>query len=263
MSSQCRAKNPATCSHHGSPISQIDFEQGKFLINHEKTLTDNKKRSEVFKMMLSKKEEEALNDYLSQEYVPLNRYLHSDEKDEHYEEKVAVLDSVLAKAVLDEPKVVYRATSPYDSEGNRVEFSSLEEAEEYYRKKYPIGSIVEFPGFTSTTEDPNCLCDFIARGWDTASETQKTKTTREEYQRITGTSGLTGIIYEFKTSKGASVASFSQTYADKEQEILLPRGSKFRVVNVHPNKKMTFQNRMVYETREEQRMITVVQLEEI
>jgi hypothetical protein len=274
MVRECRAKDKTTCRVHGHPV--IDFKNGLFKNEPETTYTKNLKDSKTYKMMLSNAEEEAVREYCNQDYTDINMYLNNPDKDmpEDIKKNVALLDSALTKAVpLNEPRQLFRASSLKLNENGYTGFSSHDEANAYIDEHFPVGKVVEFKGFASTTETPHCLVDFCTPGYDSANERVQANYSREQFvERLGYENEKTGemydpslgnIMYEFKTSVGAPLTDFGQTYAKKEQEVLLPRNKKFKVTKVHTNSLFEFNNEMVYETRKVKRSVTVIQLEEI
>lgn len=261
----CQSNNPATCRYHGIPESKIDFEKGIFNIDFETTAANNLVESQRFEFFLNSEELETVKQYCDQDYTQINTYLHNADNTvpSEFKAKIKILDEALSKVPpLSEPRLVYRAGKPYvEGELEYKQFDTLEEADEFYRNHFDKGKIITFKGFTSTTEDPNCLVDFTSSGYD--SHPPKQGLIREEYNRIIGREGTSNIIYEINTRKGVALSSFGQTYAKKEQEILLPRDTQYKVVAVHTNKILTFINRLPYEDRPVKRLVTVVQLEEV
>lgn len=252
------------------PGSKIDFDNNVFNIEHVKQGKHNLAQSKTFQFFLSKEEYSAVESYCEQDYRNINHYLYGD--NEHVREdikrKVATLDGALRKFPKpSEPRQVYRAGKPYH-EGkiqSYEEFDTPEQAAQFYEKEYPVGKVIEFKGFTSTTEDPNCLVDFTVPGFDShpPSGIMNAGKTREQYNQSFGRSGLSNIIYEISTREGAPVSAFGHTYAEKEQEILLPRNTKFKVKAVHPNRIMNFTNRLPFGDKQDKRTVTIIQLEEI
>lgn len=263
---RCRAKNPTVCPYHGTPLSVINLDKNDFEVDYDVVKKTNFSHSKAFQFFLTDKELKAIEAYCEQDYAEINRSLHGDLQNINpsIENKVALIDSALKKYPKPRtPRVVYRAGKPYKDNrvGHYESFDSLEQAEEFYKTEFYVGKIVKFKGFTSTTEDPNCLVDFTTPGFD--SHPPHSDMTREKYNMSFGTDGMSNIIYEIVTHDGVPLSSFGHTYSEKEQEILLPRDSQYKVKAVHTNKIMNFINRLPFQNKQDKRLVTIIQLEEI
>ncbi len=266
---RCRAKNPATCPHHGSTFSTIDFSKGVFEADYSSIKKTNLSHSKTFQFFLDSEELKAIESYCEQDYLQINRFLYGNQEYANLliKNKIKLLDRALKKYPKPEtPRVVYRAGKPYNANkpGHYEKFDTLEQAEDFYRREYFVGKIIEFKGFTSTTEDPNCLVDFTAPGFDShPPQGTNSEMTREQYNMSLGTDGTSNIIYEIVTRDGVPLSSFSHTYSEKEQEILLPRNARYKVKAVHANKLMNFINRLPFGDKNDKRLVTIIQLEEL
>ena len=168
---------------------------------------------------LELEEREAVLDYTTGGYRELNGRLWRDL--ELSPEQAALarrLDSTIAKAGdLPEPAVVWHGTKvgpTLDSLGAEGVGLSREAREELLERRladwaeetYAVGSEITFPGFTSTSLRSDAALD---ASLSTSSP---------------------GIVFEIVATRGAYVQPV--TRFDDEWEILLARGSRFRVVNV-------------------------------
>lgn len=271
----CKAKNPSMCRFHGNHVVGIDFGKNVFLTNSNETFTKNLEESQTYKMLLTSEEEEAIQGYCSQDYMNINKYLYdpSFPLSESLKKKIVVLDSALGKFPVREQRRLFRGSSLQLGVNGYEGFSSPEEVEKYLDKNFAVGGVVDFVGFSSTTENPHCLVDFCSRGYDDVGERTQVKYSREEFveqlgktNEVTGHSydpALGNIVYVFSSGAGVPLTDFGQTYAKKEQEVLLPRNTKFRIKSVHSNKLFNFVNQLSYGDRVEKRLINVIELEEI
>jgi hypothetical protein len=266
------------CKKHpmGLKHDSMDFSKGVFLTNREKTFQNNLAASQMYKMLLTSEEETALAGYCSQDYSEINYFLNNpdEKKPAHVKKSLRLLDSALSKhPPVDKPRQLFRASKLQLNQNGYKGFNSHEDVDAYMAEHFPVGKEIEFKGYASTTETPHCLVDFCYQGYDNSSERTKARYSRDEYIKFAGGTnivtgeqydeGLSNVLYEFKSKNGVPLTDFGQTYAKKEQEVLLPRGSKFKVVGVHTNQLFEFDNELPTYTKQEKRLVTVIQLEEI
>lgn len=261
----CKAKNPATCRVHGHRFNASTGDFGK-----RPLLESHKQQSQRFEFLLTKKQREAVDSYLSQDYMNITPHLYgkpSYGNTEKLPNTIALIDSAINayETISDhEPKVVYRATRIAAGE----KFSTEKQMEEAIQKKFVVGSIHHVNGFMSTTENPEALFDFLPEGWADMAERRKTKAPsmfapkdKEAYLNLVhDDQSLNNVIYEIQTTSGAPVSSFGHVHAEKEQEYLLGRNKNFRIIEIIPYQKVNNPNEDAYTSY---RHATVIRLEEI
>lgn len=153
---------------------------------------------------------EALYDYVGPSYAGWNKDLRSGLPPEQVSEQLAQLDSLIAKAKVKQPIMVYRGvrTDQTDSSGNVTQEKWLPQLEP--------GTVLSDMGYVSTTSQAKVASTFGESG---------------SYE---GTDA--GTIFEIHIPAGANALSVSQVAIglgrpedQDEGEVLLPRGSKFEV----------------------------------
>jgi hypothetical protein len=146
------------------------------------------------------------------------------------------IDRVLGKYEFANPKletqILYRSTRD-----RTQKFNSVLEARQFLSEKYKVGGILEVQGYMSTTTNPEALFDFMSETYDdTNYKNQRPNSSQEKYIELLGEDdGLGNVVYEIETTSGVPMSAFGQFYAAKEQEYLLPRNKKFRVIEVTPH----------------------------
>lgn len=228
----CRAKNPETCRVHGTylfPKSETNY-------------AEHARESAKLKMFLNSKEQEALNNYLNQDYMEMNAYLHGAELNasEKTLNRIEHLDTALEKYASicrNEEITTYRATKCYQA------FNNSEEAQQWFTQSFPVNGKVKLAGFTSTTPNPDALFDFLPQSnADLAPEIGgwlfPTQKDWDDHLASRPDEGLGNIIFIMKTHTGAPVAGYGQTFSEKEHEFLLARDKEFTVEEVIPYRKV-------------------------
>lgn len=194
---------------------------------------------------LTDQESRELDVYRMTKYVDINAYLYK-EKDfesgsaQEFAEKflkpsIANIDSALSKSSLSsQPKTLYRTFKVADS------MKYLEGVSE--------GGVVDFPSYTSTTMDSDIVND---------------RTKNKNYKNV--------VVFEMITRKGAYIPHDEDEFDKnsvqyREQEVLLPRGLKFRVVKKY--KKVAYESSSTYDSygihaQPQRKTFAVIQLEEI
>ena len=121
--------------------------------------------------------------------------------------------------------------------------------QEYVETHYPIGKTIEDKGYMSTTNDSDYMLNYNPHLYEKQ------------------------IVFEIKTSKGTVLhnpAESSGSIGASERETLLPRGMKYKVINITKAKyQTTYNDEDIQKAKrrnskiQKQQMFTVVQLEEI
>jgi hypothetical protein len=151
------------------------------------------------------------------------------------EQAVAAMDKAFAEAPLsEEPRILYRGVKPtlVGDDGGETFLTSMLE-------KYTPGAEVTFDTYTSTSDTPTS-----AAGYGTS-----------EHPGL-GTK-YSGVIFEMKTRKGVSMRNIA--LFSRENEILLPRNTKWKVVGAYP--RMDYRAKVGF--RKLSRPFTVIQLVEV
>jgi len=201
----------------GSLFQRPVFDESKYL--HE--------TAEFFKN-LSEEEIEALKGYTSFRYGELNGALYEGKaRKKSIVSDVKALDSALLKAPK-APELLWRSLS-----GRTL-------PTEFNNKKHKVGEIIHFSGFTSTSETPDALMhipndtsyymeDVPSDEWETDPNFTYRVVPTKDY-----TEGpARNVLFKIHAKKAAPVSSLRSVLA--EEEWLLPRDSKFRIVAVHRN----------------------------
>lgn len=193
---------------------------------------------------LTDEEKREINVYRMINYIDVNAYLYgkegfSSETSEETVERfikpsIELIDSALSKASTTEPKTLYRTFKVPDSVK--------------YLENLSAGDVIDFPSYTSTTVDSDIIND---------------RTKSKKYKNV--------VVFEMITRKGAYIPHDKDKFNKdsvqyREQEVLLPRGLKFRVVNTY--KKVAFESSVTYGytytiPEPEKKTFAVVQLEEV
>lgn len=232
-SNRCRAKDKSTCRVHGTftfPEHSLDF-------------AAHAQVSAQLSKILSDPEFEALSGYLKHDYTEINGHLHGTggvPETHPAIKRIPKMDKALKKLrknVTPKERILYRATKAFQ------DFKSREEASEWVTKKFPVGSTVSMPGFTSTTPNPKALFDFLPESHADRDVIEKElsperKKKWEKFKSRNTDRGLGNIIFVVKGKTGIPVSEYGQTYAKKEQEYLYPRNTEFLVEDVLPYRKV-------------------------
>ena len=232
----CRAKIRAVCPVHGvTYASTLNTKTGNFEYNPANDIDLTFKASQNYSLLLTGKEQEALASYANQSYTEIGEHIYKAQ-----EHNVGTLmkniDSALEKhkKIAGKDKVVYRATKLFNDR-----FGTPEEAAQFVNEKFKVGEELTVEGYMSTTTNPEALFDFLPESYEDLPPAQGmfTYKNREHYLRFKDgiDTGLSNIVYEIETSSGAPLSSFGHTHARKEQEYLLPRNTKFVILEVIPN----------------------------
>lgn len=154
------------------------------------------------------------------------RYVNDNGRtDAHLEEITRRIDTALSHAP-GQQRIVYRGLSAGHKGfwGNTVA--------EFVQAEYPLGQEVKFDGYQSTSYNPDIAAEYASGN---------------------------GLMFEIRASSGSNVTEISRFY--DEQEVILPRDSRFMVVGVHKN--TTYRTSSNDNKDKIRGGITVVQLVEI
>lgn len=232
-------KNPKTGRFAGS------IGEGKTRIPQNRIVgyrTTKPDTSENFYNALTAAEKIAVSGYLNQDYMELTPILYGDTSKLTSDKinQIRLIDNVInryhANPANHTPKTVYRATKIVDGK-----YGTQEDLEKALKEIYPIGGTVNLKGFTSTTQNHDALFDFLPPGYADSQKTGLYAVKSQEHWNELNNGydpAFNNIIYSIDTTKGLPVHAFGQIFADKEQEYLLPRESKFRVTKVEPYTKV-------------------------
>ncbi len=177
---------------------------------------------------VSADELEALKGYTATRYGDVNSALYEGKaRRKAIAQEVRALDAALEKAPA-APKELWRSLS-----GRTL-------PQEFNAKKHKVGEIIHFPGFTSTSETPDALMHIPT---DTDYYMSEVPSSEWEHDpnftyRVTPTTQYTegaarNVLFKIKAKKAAPVSTLRSVLA--EEEWLLPRDTKFRLVAVHRN----------------------------
>lgn len=131
------------------------------------------------------------------------------------------MDSALSKRN-SESRVIYRGVSSAGAfnivkENGKVNDPDLDSSKENtgniktaLMEHYKPGTEVQFDGYASTSLDPSVAAIWAGSGH-----------------------GKPAVIYELQTSLGSDVTGISEFGGEDEREVILPRSSRFKVVNVY------------------------------
>ena len=141
------------------------------------------------------------------------------------------VDSAMTRAPFQQ-RVVYRGIK-YTHEAFYNDEWDSDFVEGYVTQNYPLGQEVKFDGYQSTSVNPG-----VASGFG----------------------GRNGLLFEIRTASGLNISSISNS--SDEEEVLLPRNSRYMVVGVHKKIDYKFETRRG-DTSPTVPNMTVVQLVEI
>jgi len=233
----CEAKNPDTCRVHGR---RFNPETGNF--TPRRPLVEHQEEASRFLFLLTDEQKKALRAYAGPAFNSITRHLYGRDVSDVEETKkiIAVMDEAIAayeQVGPEKERVVYRATRLKSDEL----ISSPEERDRMVAERFKVGSTVSMDGFMSTTENPEALFDFLPDGYEDYAERPQSalfareKKTRESYiDMMGGDESLNNVVYEIRTTSGVPMSGFDHIQADREQEYLLGRGKKFKVMEVIP-----------------------------
>jgi hypothetical protein len=112
------------------------------------------------------------------------------------------VDSAMSRAPLQQ-RVVYRGINYTHEAFHNYDWDN-DFVENYVEKNYPLGREVKFDGYQSTSMNAGVAAGFASKN---------------------------GLLFEIRTASGLNVSSVSS--AGAEEEVLLPRDSRYMVVGVH------------------------------
>ena len=148
-----------------------------------------------------------------------------------FKEYVSHMDNALSKRQA-ESRVIYRGVSPTgafkiasNTSGSQVSdptYGSSKENTDNIKaavmSQYAPGTEIQFDGYASTSLDPK-----VAAVWAGAGHGKPT------------------ILYEIQTSLGSDCTGISDFGGADEREVILPRSSRFKVVNVYTDTKYSYE----------------------
>lgn len=190
--------------------------------------TSYQQQADEYVSSLSTEEKKWVESYVNQDYEDINNALWNDQNHEGIE----ALDSALSKAPGIQ-KTLYRKPAFI---GNREDIE-----EEVSRLK--AGETITCKGYSSTSENPNALLPLlhnevrVSKVFPPEDTEEFIKEHDKTYQNV---------VYEIVTDKGCPVSPLS--HMPQEQEWLLPRNQKFKVVRIYDNVEMTSSVRLVDNT---------------
>lgn len=126
-----------------------------------------------------------------------------------------------------EPKIVYRGTPIYGSLqdeigasiGRELKVSDTAGIIKGLKEYYKPGKIFDNPAYLSTSHSAH-----VAAKW--------AQTTAGSKQTYYDKAEISGIVFELKTNAGLDVTGLGRKFRAWEREVLLPRDTHFKVVNV-------------------------------
>jgi hypothetical protein len=156
----------------------------------------------------------------------MTRYVNDKGRtDAHLEEITRRMDTVLSHAP-GQQRIVYRGVNA----AHRG--FGPHSVDDFVKYKYPLGQEVKFDGYQSTSYNPDIAAEYASGN---------------------------GLVFEILASSGSHVTEVSRFY--DEQEVILPRDSRFMVVGVH--EKASYRTSSAENKDRIRGSITVVQMVEI
>lgn len=218
-------------------------------------IVDRELRGKKLEEELTGSEIEAVEYYTDSGYIAVRNELvewqiiedltdneYADEPDEDINVIIDHLDNVIAKATPPEnPVPLYR--------GVKVPLSvGLDEIEDWVDSKFPVGGIIQQDNFMSTSSAPQTAVGFSqpteSMFGDDEDESDLQDTMSEDRS----------IVMELMTKKGAVFLSSITGGGYDEQETLLPRNARLKIVGVHKNQPYSYKT--MYKTKGLDVMIT-------
>jgi hypothetical protein len=218
-SSTCEARDKTRCPHHpllaGLPAPG-SVRRGGLSIE---ALAEFKQLAGAARLQRSEAEERRLEAYTHLDFMAVNRYLTQPEtwggNVERMQRNLALLDAAIARAPrADTPRTLYRAIRKRHIDPVNPDIKtplSAAEMAAHVTETYRVGETLSTPAYSSTSLDSDYMLMF-------------TKRRPNDY-----------IIFEILTDQGlpyeAADAGHGSNVQDHEREVLLPRGSRFEIVN--------------------------------
>jgi hypothetical protein len=184
-----------------------------------KVLPESTIKSNFTKQSIPEEQDTALVAYSNSLYIDINEYLRKNYKNvvssrDYLESNIANLDALIdEKGDVSEQTVVYRGTSSAKDDPTGLLLDSLKE-----------GDIVDDLGYSSTTKNPKIAFEAFGpanqkwEGVKTSTDTPSVRGGNSSFWAITLPAG------------SKALARPSEEYAHgHEKEVLLPRGSKFKI----------------------------------
>lgn len=241
-SAPCRSANPANCKFHGVPktskplpstpeiyrnipqnfnLDTEKFDETKYIGNCTKYLNQ-----------LNEEEITTMNKYVQTDYNDINSALYGNTpKTAKINNQIKLLDSALTKAP-EAPPLLWRSLSGFNLPNN------------FREQNHQKGDILQFNGYTSTSETPSALMHIPNDLTWYMKETPNDELERDPHikYKIVLPEGYQNqpaknVFFMIKTKTAAPVSVLRGTTA--EQEWLIPRGKKFRITNIHESRNVT------------------------
>ena len=236
----CKAKNPTTCRYHAQFLSPLPPIPERYTTIPEELKLDEEKFDDhkyvwectKFLKTLTPEELESTNRYVQEAYYPINDTLYGNRPSkEEIRQHIKNLDSALSKAP-EAPPLLWRSLSGFD-------LPTL-----FQSKNHQPGDIIEFKGYTSTSQTPSALMhipnDLTWYMRETPDEEYEYHPQLKYRVMLPSTYSETpakNVLFMIKTRKAAPVSVLRGVTA--EQEWVLPRGLKFRITKIHENRTLT------------------------
>jgi hypothetical protein len=187
---------------------------------------DYRKRSTDFLSELSVDEVQALADYTLSDYADLNEALYKgNSRKKRVKELVTHIDSAM-KSAPEAPKNLWRSLSGFDL------------PQQFIGEGKAVGDVVAMKGYTSTSQTPDALMHIPSDTSFYMREVPEDLQERDDHfiPRLVPSKEYTegparNVLLKINTKKAAPVSTLRSTV--NEQEWLIPRGKKFRIVAIH------------------------------
>lgn len=235
----CRSANPANCKFHGVPKSTKPLAPTPEIYKQipQDFNLDNEKFDETkyigncteYLNQLDKEEITSVNQYVQADYNYINSALYGNTPaTAKIKNQIRLLDAALTKAP-EAPPVLWRS------------LSGFELPNKFREQNHQLGDVLEFKGYTSTSETPSALMHipndltwYMRETPDDEWEHDPKMTYKVVLPKGYEDQPAKNVFFMIKTRTAAPVSVLRGTTA--EQEWLIPRGKKFRITNIHENK---------------------------
>lgn len=182
-----------------------------------------KEKSYNYFNSLTEKERQALDRYRGADYYDINSSLYNNEQQTPaIQESIKNIDSAIEKHTQAPPKVLWRG------------LAGKELPKMFNDKNHKVGDILEFPGYTSTTETKSGLTAMPkVHQWyiEQVPYKERQKDPKNPYKVLVPEEFKKtvprNVIFSIKTKQAVPMNSQS------EQEWLIPRGKKFKITEIH------------------------------
>lgn len=191
-------------------------------VNLENKLSENNISLDERKELM-----DAIDKYTSFHDAEVKAYLHGTEQEPKTTERakkiIEGLDKVFELApAIETPRLLYR--------GLRVpENISSEEASKWVTENFPVNGIISQKNYMSTTTNGHIAAERFSNYGDSLDDDYQTHQERES------------VVFEILTTKGIALGEGVSAWDNGEEEVLIPRESRFKVVSMHANKTVSAQ----------------------